>query len=286
MPKNQQCIHTPSQDAFQRMQRLWADSVLNFAAYKGRNCIDRRSSPLLQQLNQLTQHRPDVGAMIMKGERVTFFGDPHFGHANIIKHCQRPFATAEIMDEMLQSNISQDMEEGTALQLCLGDLSMRDSLLLQKRRWKQYGSRQILLLGNHDHHMAVDMSQWLALGTLATLAFALPKQLLLTWAEADWDTESIAQVDWKKLPDNLYFGCAHWPLPAIMLPGPDWVSIHGHTHNNHAHFPCCINVSVEVIHYQPQTLRALISPTLLAEVIDRQKQPKKFTLDNFLGLEH
>ncbi len=33
--------------------------------------------------------------------KVFFIGDTHFGHANIIKYCKRPFSSAQEMNEML-----------------------------------------------------------------------------------------------------------------------------------------------------------------------------------------
>jgi len=41
-----------------------------------------------------------------QGERVIiyFTADHHFGHANVIRHCDRPFASAHEMDETLIDN--------------------------------------------------------------------------------------------------------------------------------------------------------------------------------------
>ena len=35
---------------------------------------------------------------------IYFTADHHFGHENVIKHCNRPFSSAEEMDTVLTSN--------------------------------------------------------------------------------------------------------------------------------------------------------------------------------------
>jgi len=87
---------------------------------------------------------------------VFFTSDPHFGHANIIKYCNRPFASVEEMDGVIIERWNASVAAGDTL-YCLGDWCM----------WR--GSRSIgevaagyrerincrtihFIWGNHDKH--------------------------------------------------------------------------------------------------------------------------------------
>lgn len=79
---------------------------------------------------------------------VWFTADTHFGHANIIRHCRRPFASVEAMDEELVGRINERVAPDDIL-YHLGDFSFRsgDPAVYRSRiRCRNI----VLLLGNHD----------------------------------------------------------------------------------------------------------------------------------------
>ena len=79
----------------------------------------------------------------------TFFtSDTHFGHANIIRLCNRPFKDVEEMNEKLVENWNRVVpEDGTVFHL--GDFAFGGSALWNKVL-DQLNGRIYLILGNHD----------------------------------------------------------------------------------------------------------------------------------------
>lgn len=73
--------------------------------------------------------------------------DLHFWHANIIKFCNRPFATVEEMNEVLISNWNAVVQPEDTVYV-VGDFSMafRPVELYTKR----LNGKKILVAGNHD----------------------------------------------------------------------------------------------------------------------------------------
>lgn len=85
---------------------------------------------------------------------IFFTADPHFGHANIIKYCNRPFESAAEMDAAILSRLNAVVREQDTLFL-LGDFSMgvRESRALDAARG--YRDRIVcrdvrFVWGNHD----------------------------------------------------------------------------------------------------------------------------------------
>jgi len=83
---------------------------------------------------------------------IWFTTDTHFGHANIIRHCRRPFASVEEMDATLLRNINDRVKPGDTL-YHLGDFAFRTGRP-DAYREKIKCRRLILIMGNHDPHTA------------------------------------------------------------------------------------------------------------------------------------
>ncbi len=76
----------------------------------------------------------------------TFFtSDLHFNHGNIIKFCQRPFASVGEMNEALIARFNETVGPSDTVYI-LGDLVMGRDLNCAAR----LNGRKILLMGNHD----------------------------------------------------------------------------------------------------------------------------------------
>jgi len=79
---------------------------------------------------------------------IWFTADTHFGHSNIIRHCNRPFASVAEMDEKLLRNINDRVSPEDTL-YHLGDFAFRTTSP-EEYRAKIRCRKIVLLLGNHD----------------------------------------------------------------------------------------------------------------------------------------
>jgi len=77
-----------------------------------------------------------------------FTADQHFGHANIIKLCNRPFSDVQEMDEALITNWNRRVTNGDTIYI-IGDLFFRNSVPAEEYL-KRLKGRKHLILGNHD----------------------------------------------------------------------------------------------------------------------------------------
>lgn len=79
---------------------------------------------------------------------IYFTSDTHFGHNNIIKHCDRPFSNTHIMDQIMLDRINETVEEKDTLYI-LGDFTFRGGKPIEYR--SRINCKDIhLCLGNHD----------------------------------------------------------------------------------------------------------------------------------------
>ena len=77
-----------------------------------------------------------------------YIADNHFGHTNIIKHDNRPFENASIMDEVMINNWNNVVKENDTVYM-LGDFSWHDEEGTISVLDKLVGQK-VFITGNHD----------------------------------------------------------------------------------------------------------------------------------------
>ncbi|MFX0098378.1 MAG: phosphoesterase [Candidatus Hodarchaeota archaeon] len=86
-----------------------------------------------------------------------FSADFHLGHANIIKYCNRPFATAGEMDEVILGNLEARVDDGDTLYF-LGDLTF--SSQLAEIFFERFKNIEIhFIIGNHDNKGVIKLAR-------------------------------------------------------------------------------------------------------------------------------
>jgi len=82
---------------------------------------------------------------------IYFTADHHFGHKNIIRHCNRPFGTADVMDEALIANWNGTVRRNDDVYI-LGDFTMRPTVEAHEYVSRLNG-RKYFIRGNHDRFL-------------------------------------------------------------------------------------------------------------------------------------
>jgi calcineurin-like phosphoesterase family protein len=75
-----------------------------------------------------------------------FSSDQHYGHANVIKYCNRPFADVQTMDDELIYRHNNIVKHGDTIYM-LGDFTFKDPHPYLRR----LNGTIILIPGNHDN---------------------------------------------------------------------------------------------------------------------------------------
>lgn len=77
-----------------------------------------------------------------------FIADPHFGHANIIRYCHRPYSSVGEMDKALIANWNA-LVKPTDTVYVVGDVARFDT----QAYLAQLNGRKILIFGHHDRNL-------------------------------------------------------------------------------------------------------------------------------------
>lgn len=123
---------------------------------------------------------------------IFFTADTHFGHKNIIQHCNRPFQTALEMNEALLSNWNRVVRPQDSV-YHLGDFAVlrpeRASELARRLNGKIY-----LIRGNHErsaeHKLCSNRFEWIkdyfVLKPSKTCSIVLFHYALRVWDKRHW----------------------------------------------------------------------------------------------------
>lgn len=162
-------------------------------------------------------------------ENVWVWSDIHFGHANIIKYCKRPFLNAEDMTMRLIENHNRVVNPATDLVIWVGDVSFLNETLTNEILDYLYGDR-ILVVGNHD--------------------FTRKKRI----KKLDFNEIHLLYVLDDPIAPMVF---THYTMENVPSP---WINVHGHVHNSPYDVQDSlqhINVCVEVLDYKPMHLSQL-----------------------------
>jgi len=157
--------------------------------------------------------------------------DPHFDHNNIIKYCNRPFASANEMNNIIINNYNRVVNDNDIVYF-LGDMAYGKGSRGAKYWLSQLKGNIIYIKGSHDQGIRPSNTK------NCYNSYLLP---------ADYSGYSTISILLSHNPNEFIFDGWH---------------IHGHKHNEAPFFNRNlrkINVSCERINYTPVNLLLLLS---------------------------
>lgn len=145
--------------------------------------------------------------------------DTHFGHANIIKYCNRPFQTVNDMNTSLIKRWNSRVQSDDTVYL-LGDFAMGpgvdDDYVVSIM--KQLNGNKFAVLGNHDkRHKRYKGLQWI-----------IEQRAGFENLRFDSYREQIIEVDL----EGKRFVMSHYPLADWHYKEHGSIHLHGHSHKS------------------------------------------------------
>lgn len=181
---------------------------------------------------------------------IYFTADQHFGHANIIRLCGRPFSSVREMDEILMENWNRRITDADTVYI-VGDLFFRNEIPAEEYL-KRLKGRKHLIPGNHD-------STWIRKVDLAAHFLSV---------------ERLAEID----DDRRKIVLCHYPMMSWSDMNRGSFMVHGHVHEStKAQYwpllqnnPHILNAGVDINSFAPVTFE---------EMLENNKEHKKKAAD-------
>lgn len=174
--------------------------------------------------------------------------DPHFGHDNIIKLCDRPFPSIGEMDAVIRANyascIGPDDDFWIVGDLSFGRMSSEKGYL--EKLFRTLPGRKHLVLGNHDNSRIRN----------------------LPWASV----QDIAEVQ----DGEHRFVLCHYPMITWHGARRGALQLFGHVHGNWEGTRNSLNVGVDVWNFMPVRARDIVAraETLPVNVYWEKVEPR------------
>jgi len=155
--------------------------------------------------------------------RTLFTADTHFGHANIIHKCQRPFACAQEMDEALIANWNAVVRPQDTV-YHLGDVAFRNRNSVTRILGRLNGQKH-LVWGNHDSNQLRKNPLWASSTPYVEATVDGQRLVLFHYAMRVWS--------------GLHRGAIH---------------LYGHSHGSMPGTNASLDVGVDCWNYHPVSL--------------------------------
>lgn len=116
---------------------------------------------------------------------IWFVSDTHFCHKNIIKYCNRPFASVDEMDTALIDNWNKVVKPGDRV-YHLGDFGFAPAPKLVSI-FDRLNGQKYLIEGNHDHESVDKSLKWIWIRDTYDLRFGDKYYFLAHYAHRVWN---------------------------------------------------------------------------------------------------
>lgn len=169
-----------------------------------------------------------------------FYSDPHFGHTNIIRYCERPFANVAEMNAELIRRYNETVGPNDTV-VWVGDCFFCSA---EQARGiiDQLDGTKILVLGNHDRRESY----------MERLGFSLVVRELRMNLEGR--SVRVSHYPWRHFYDPSFKYYERCPTSR----SPDELLFHGHVHDAWTRKDTAINVGVDVRDFRPVTVAELL----------------------------
>lgn len=114
-----------------------------------------------------------------------FTADEHYGHANIIRYCDRPFGSVEVMDEELIRRHNSVVKSGDAV-IHAGDFTLRDKVFAWNTIARLNGSH-FFLVGSHDRWLPKN-TPYILENTINGVFMVVCHYAMRTWRKSHYNS--------------------------------------------------------------------------------------------------
>lgn len=158
-------------------------------------------------------------------EKIWFIADTHFNHESILKHCKRPFANVEEMNEKIIENWNNLVAKNDRIYI-IGDFAFSNhAKFLDKLKGKKH-----LIKGNHDEASQAVYSRF----------------------------ESVSQIKRIEIEKHSFILC-HYPMRTWEDCHKGSIELYGHCHGRSETFNLSFDVGVDTHDFKPYSYEEIMT---------------------------